>query len=389
VKILALSRDRRRAEAATEALAGHPGVSSTLAVAGSLADQPGLPVPGEVDVLVLDCTQDAEAELDGLARLQPLYPAMQTILLGNPTSAALLLRALRLGVREVVDSPPSRETLGAAVRRLEQARGDGPRTAAQTLAFVSCKGGAGSTFIAANLGYALASQCARKVLLIDLNLQFGDASLFVSDRHPRVTIADVAHEIARVDAAYLAASAIEVAPGFSVLAAPNDPTQATDVRPAHIESILRIARSHWDVVIVDAGRSLDAVSVRALDLADHVYPVLQLTLPFVRDGKRLVDMMRSLEYPPQKIRPIVNRHERAGSLTLDDLQRTIGAKVFATIPNHYASAADSVNQGVPIVKLHKSSPVSRALVQLARALAEPAQPPAESVGWLGRMLART
>lgn len=388
MRILAVTSDRRHADAARDALAGYAGVTTLTASVGSLAAQPGLPVQGEFDLLLLDCTRDGEAELDALARLQPLHPGMQTILIGNASSAALLLRALRLGVREVVEAPPAREALIAATRRIEQVRGTGARVSAKTLAFVSCKGGAGSTFLAANLGYALAAYLDKRVLLIDLNLQFGDAALFVTDRQPRVTIADVAREIARVDAAYLESSVVEVSPGFGILAAPNDPTQATEVRPAHIDAILRIARSHWDIVLIDVGRSLDAVSVRALDLADQIMLVLQLTLPFVRDGKRLLHMMRSLEYPAQKIRPLVNRFERSGTLSIEDLQRTLGTKVFATIPNHYVSVAESVNQGVPILKLAKSSPVSKALLQLARNLDEPVQSPSE-VGWFGRMLART
>src|SRR5690606_34396146 len=100
------------------------------------------------------------------------------------------------------------------VRRIEQARHGTPTTHARILAFVSCKGGSGSTFLATNLAYALAALENKRVLLIDLNLQFGDASLFVSDRRPTVTIGDLAREINRVDQGFLQGSLIDVLPNF-------------------------------------------------------------------------------------------------------------------------------------------------------------------------------
>lgn len=370
-----------------EALSAQDGITLFKGAQGSLAAQPALPVQGEFDVLVLDCGTDSDAEIDALSRLLPIYPGLQTILVAEHASAGLLLRALRLGVREVIEPPVGRADLLAAIRRVEQARHGTQHAQAKILAFVSCKGGSGSTFLATNLAYALASLEKKRVLLIDLNLQFGDASLFVSDRRPAVTIADLAREINRVDPAFLRTSLIDVLPNFGVLAAPNDPAQSAEIRPAHVDSILRIARADWDYVVIDAGRSLDAVSVRALDLADYVLPVLQLTLPFVRDGKRLIDLLRSLDYPPQKVRPVVNRLEKSSELTIADLERTLGMKVYATVPNHYASVAASVNQGVPILELAPKSPVSKALAQLAHELAVPAARSGEG-GWLARMFAR-
>ena len=71
----------------------------------------------------------------------------------------------------------------------------------------------------------------------------------------------------------------------------------------------------FDYVVIDAGRSLSAVTLEALDLADHVYAVLQLTLPFIRDGKRLRDVFRSLDYPPTRSSWIVNRFQKDSQFT--------------------------------------------------------------------------
>ena len=79
-----------------------------------------------------------------------------------------------------------------------------------------------------------------------------------------------------------------------VLAAADDPAQAKEAKPEHMDAILRVARQHYDYIVLDVGRQIDAVSLRALDSTDIIYPVLQLALPDIRDARRLLDIFRSL-----------------------------------------------------------------------------------------------
>jgi pilus assembly protein CpaE len=111
------------------------------------------------------------------------------------------------------------------------------------------------------------------------------------------------------------------------------------------------------------------VTLQALDQADRVYAVLQLTLPFIRDGKRLREVFRSLDYPARKIYWIVNRYEKDSQLTLEDLARTLGIEQLITLPNQYDVAAASVNQGVPVERIAPTSAITRALRELAQRIA--------------------
>ena len=107
---------------------------------------------------------------------------------------------------------------------------------------------------------------------------------------------------------------------------------------------------------------------------------------FSEDGKRLLGVFRSLDYRKDKVQLIVNRHEKNGDIKLRDVETAFSATDIRTIPNHYDAAAASVNQGVPVLKLAKSSPISRALQEFADALC-PEEAPA-STGWLSRVLKR-
>lgn len=386
MKILAISADRRVLQDIKKLTDGQDQVSEVITYEGTLEGMTALPVKQEIDILMLDCRQGGSAELAALERMAGIYPSLSTMLIVDMESPELLLRALRQGVREVLKTPLNREEIHSALRRVQNKAHAGGQGKGRVVSFVSCKGGSGASFLVTNLGYVLAAQTEKRVLLIDLNLQFGDALLYVSDRRPSVTLTDIAREIQRMDLSLLKSAAVDILPNYGVLAAPDDPTHAMDIRPSHVESLIRFARANYDYVLLDVGRSLDTCSIQALDLSDHIYPVLQLTLPFLRDAKRLFDVFRSLDYAAEKIRPVLNRVDRSGELSHGDAEGILAYKIFASVPNHYRSVTASVNQGIPIMKLDNSSPVARSLQELATRIVD--QPARNGLGILARLLGR-
>ena len=363
-------------------------LTSVASWQGDLANETTLPDKGDIDLLIADCRIEPTETLNCIASLMPLYPGVITAICLRGESPDMLMQAMRSGVQEVVNYPLDTKELRAMIIRIDQKRKIGARKQGKILSFVSCKGGSGATFLASNLAYALAEDGKTKVLLIDLNLQFGDAALFVSDKRPPATLADLSRDSQRLDTALLESSVVSVLPNFGVLASPGDPTQATDIRPAQIEALLRFCRNHVDFIVLDLGRSIDGLAVKALDLSDQIYPVVQLTLPFVRDAKRLLDLFRSLEYSKEKIRFLINRLEMITSLTPTDLEQALSSKIYRSIPNHYRSVSESVNQGVPILKLHRNSPVSKALIEFAKQIQGDEGTPVAG-RWIDRLLKRT
>ncbi len=338
------------------------------------------------DVIIVDSMCRDLEELSVLDYVNTQHPGTAVVLLCANQTPDFLISAMRAGVREVVPSPVAKDALLNALSRIEQKLGakKQPRQPGQVLAFIPCKGGSGATFLATNLGYQLAAE-NKKVLLIDFNLQFGDAVLFVHDHKPLTTLADVAQNIHRLDASFLAASLVNVSPNYGVLPAPEDPGQATEIKPEHVDVLLKLAAAHYDFIILDMGRAVDAVTLRALDHAHQIYPVIQMTLPFVRDANRLFAMFRSLGYPREKVRLVVNRHEKKNELTLEDLKRTLGVEPYRVIPNSYEAVASAVNHGKPIASFARNNVVAKALQEFAQGLA---QRPAEKGGLLNRLLRR-
>jgi pilus assembly protein CpaE len=222
-------------------------------------------------------------------------------------------------------------------------------------------------------------------LLIDLNLQFGDAVLFVHDHKPLHSLADIAHNIARLDASFLAGTLVNISPNYMILPAPEDPAHAMEIKPEHLEVLLNLAVKQYDFVILDLGRSLDAMVITALDRADLIFPVVQMTLPFLRDASRLLAAFRSLNYAKESIRLIVNRYDKKDDIGLDDLKRTLGVTAFKAVPNSYEAVAAAVNQGRPLASFARNNAVTKALQDIAQQLV---RPPAEGIAFLRKLVRR-
>lgn len=335
------------------------------------------------ELLIIDASAIDAGEAEHIERLTRHYPAASCMLLTRGEQQDVLIRAMRAGVREVLELPLVHRAFHEAMDRIDLAAGVANMRDGKVLAFIACKGGSGATFLATNFAYALASLAARKVLLIDLHGQFGDATLYVSDQKPAMTLADVCSQIQRIDGAFLESCTVQVAPHFGVLAAAEGDSSP---KPEQIETVLRIARQHYDFIVLDVGRQIDALSLRALDEADVIYPVLQLGLPDIRDGRRLLDIFRSLGYPVEQVRLIVNRYEKGGKLRLQDVQSALGAQVVHTVPNDYVAVTDSVNQGVPVLQVARGSAVARSLAELVELVT--ARRVTESKGLFDRLFGR-
>lgn len=336
------------------------------------------------DLLLVEVTAHGQGELDEIEYLTAHWPATVVIVVCASPTPEFLISAMRAGVREVLPAPAAQDLLVAAVERVAaKSAAAGAKAPCRTLAFIASNGGSGATFLATNFGYRLAE--SRRVLLVDLNLQLGDALTFLHDRKAPVTLADVARDIKRLDAQFLAASAVHIAPNYSILAAPDDPDQAAEVRPEHIEAILRLGATEYDFVLLDMPRTVDPVAIAALDRATRIFLVLQTSLPHLRNAGKLLALFRSLEYPADKLELIVNRHDKGAPIGLDTVRRVLGDYRIHTVANNYREVSTAISEGIPLPQGARGKGVARSLGKFAEAI-NPA--PEVSRGIFGRLFGR-
>lgn len=337
------------------------------------------------DIMIVEGMCCDISELSQVEYVTTRFPSIAVVLVCSTSTPDFLINSMRAGVREVLPSPPPPAALHAAINRLAvKMQGHPTATHGKVLAFIPCKGGSGATFIATNLGSQLGE--SKSVLLIDLNLQFGDALACVYEGKPASTIADVAREIRRLDHSFLASSAVRVTPNFSILAAPEKPSQAIEVKPEHVEAIISLAVRHYDYVLLDMSRHIDTLAVKSLDRADSLFPVLQAGVPALRNARKLLDIFKSLGYDREKIEIVINRFERSSDIGLSEIERSLGAFPMHTVSNSYKPVTAAINHGGPLSSEARNNPVTRNLAEFAREL-EPR--PNEQRNLMSRLFGRS
>lgn len=373
IRVLALGTAPGFLSVVRAALEAEPGVQLSLREEGveALGRAQGLNSP---DVLIVHEATKSPNHFAILAQYSQRHPGVAIVLSSASKDADQMVQALRAGVKEFLFEPFVEGEIAAVVSRLGVRKtAQPPVKQGEVMAFLPCKGGSGSTFLATNLAHVLASRHHKKVLLIDLNLQFGDASFFLLDRPPPTSLAGVCGSFARLDQSFLTSAVAKLPSGLHLLAAPEHAADAELVKPEHIEAIVGLARGQYDFIVLDVSRSLDAVSLKALDLADHVYPVLQLSLPYVRDARRMKEVFHSLgyseslAYSKNKIRWVVNRSGGEGDFPVADMNKVVGP-AFWSVPNDHKHVGEAVNQGVPVIELASHSPSAKSLIKWAEAL---------------------
>ncbi|SOE94200.1 pilus assembly protein CpaE [Burkholderia sp. D7] len=332
------------------------------------------------DVLIIDASSLERAELPAVDMLIHRYPRLTCILLLPEASPDVLIAAMRAGFRDVLNWPLDPRALGDALKRAIAQRVMDQRHETHFVSFISCKGGAGTSFIAANVGHAISTLHDKRVLLVDLNQQFGDAAFLVSDQTPPSTLPQMCAQIGRMDAAFLEASLTHVSPGFHVLAGAGDPLKALDIHEEQLEWILGVAAPRYDVVLFDLGQSINALSIIALDRSAEIHMVLQASMPYVRAARRLQEILVSLAYPLDRLRVLVNRHRRQDERVNSTLEQVLGKRPSHLIPDDPQSAYDAVNRGEPVSKTARNSPLARSL----RTLAQDIVNHSSGVGTLGK-----
>jgi pilus assembly protein CpaE len=320
------------------------------------------------ELIILDLEESQDLGLQLAQYLTDLNPAQLFIATGPVLSSEQLMQAMRAGVTDYLPKPVEPETLRAAASRaaqkLRKPETDKDRQPGKIFAFFSPKGGGGSTTVATNLAILVQGTTRKKTLLVDLDLELGESALVLGIQ-PRFNFVDFVDNFRRMDASLLA-SYIEHHPsGIHLLSAPIHPEQAEAVTADQIRRILGFLRQHYDYVLVDTARSFAPPMLAVFEQADLVFIVTTADVPSLRNIQRGIPLLKKvLAKGEDQIRLILNRYDPRDTISVEDVERSIGLKVFWKVSNDYEAVMGSINAGKPIV-LNGGSPYTRDLKALA------------------------
>ncbi len=200
--------------------------------------------------------------------------------------------------------------------------------------------------------------------MIDLNQQFADAAFLVSDETPPSTLPQICSQIERMDLAFFDASLVHVSDNFHILAGAGDPIKAAEVKEDRLEWILGVAAPRYDFVLFDLGQTINQLSMLALDRSDQIHIVLQATMPHVRAGRRLQEILGSLGYASDQMRLLLNRYTRHAERARAALEQVLGMRPYQVIPGRRRGR---VRRHEPGTADFEDRPQQRRVAQLADA----------------------
>ena len=321
-------------------------------------------------IVVIDLGREPDKVFQAAEDFKRHFPNTHLIMTTADNSSPVILRALRTGAEEFFSQPFSWPEVLQSFERLREKVTQYIATHRQQghlLTVFSAKGGVGTTTVTANLGVALATAQARTVCLVDLVLQFGGLTSFLN-LDASYTILDFTKNLQRIDPLFIDGSLGKHASGVRVLAEPAYAEEAGKITASDIDQTLDALTEAFDYVLVDTPKEFDEASFVALDKADRILFVMEMSIPALRSAHKALESFERLRIDLKKIRLVLNRHEKNKLLSQDSVEKTLALQTFCTIPNDYPVAISSLNQGVPILETSPHSKLAKGYRSLASAV---------------------
>lgn len=365
----------------------------------------------EEDLVVCGTAKDGEYAVQEALRLQPDVALVDAGLPGMdgiqttemlaqhlPHTGVIMMsmegeneayrHAMLAGAREFLQKPFKGDDLVAAIRRVhvfEQKKAapataapEAPRTMPATtvptdtsgrlITVFSGKGGVGKSILAANLAIILARSSGRRVALVDLSLQFGDVGALLNLANDR-TIVDLAANDAVADREVIQQVLIEGPEGIRVLLAPVRPELADYVTNSHLRALVEELRRTFDYVVIDAATYLNEITLDAVEMADQVLLVTDLSVTSVKNARLALSVLEVLKIDPERVILVANHRDTGSKLERAYAEQFLKTPIAVEVPHDSDIVSGAVGSGVPFAVSSPQSEVSQRILDIAALIA--------------------
>lgn len=320
------------------------------------------------NLLVLEssaATQTMVAQIDQLASY--CDEGVQVMVIGATNDISLYRQLMARGVSEYLVPPVTPVQVVRSISNLF-ADPDAPFVG-KSIAVLGAKGGVGSSTIAHNLSWALSENTRVNTALIDLDLSFGTTALdFNHEGTQSVTDALLAPE--RVDDAVISRLLAKATDNLSLFTAPATVSQVMDIDPEAYSVVIDGVRRLMPYVVLDLPHVWSTWLYNTLVASDEVILVCQPDLASLRNGKNMIDQLKSVranDAPPRLIINMMGVPKRP-EIPVKDFAAAIGVEPEIVLPFDPHLFGTASNNGQMISETDPAAKTSMAIDHLASVL---------------------
>lgn len=327
------------------------------------------------DIVLMDINMPV---LDGISATEEIgfcSKGTSVIMMSVQAENEYLKKAMLAGARDYIIKPFSNDELVDTIKRVYQmdrekkdnllAKADEKES--RIISFFGTKGGVGKTTLAVNTAIAIRQRTKAPVVIVDLDLQFGDVAASMNIV-PRRSISDLVQEQTDIDEELLEGYLLTHKPtGVRVLCAPLKPEHSEIVGQAHVEQILKSLKDHFQYVIIDTASYFSEPVLTALEMSNTIFMVTALDLLAVKNTKLALHIMETLNMRG-RTEIVLNRADESMGMRSEDLEKALGQKVRCALYSNGRTAVSSINKGVPFILTHPNSNLGEGIYQLVNGL---------------------
>lgn len=326
----------------------------------------------EPEVVVMDVNMP---EMDGIEAAEFItenYPDIYVVMISVDDNIQNFKRAMLAGAKEYLIKPLTPDELNDTVKKVaeigrknmakNQAEMPGnkiPLKENRIISVFGTKGGVGKSTICTNTAVAAsAKSSAGKVAIVDLDVQFGDISVMMNI-NPRKTISELMQEGENLNRELFESFLFERY-GVNIMPSTNKPELAELVTSHGVHKILEICKDMHEYTFVDTPSFIDDITLTALEMSQIILLMITLDLPTIKNVKKGIDILRSLNLLP-RTKLILNRSTGMAGIEPRDVEKVLDMKIMAEVPSDGKLVLSSINQGIPFIKINPKAPISKGI----------------------------
>lgn len=258
------------------------------------------------------------------------------------------------------------------IPRLLKGESTAPKKHGILIAFLSAKGGTGTSSLCANIAMCLGSEkIETRVAVMDLVLPIGSIASIVG-YHDRLNLVTAAmQDPAQTTAAFFKDNLPRVPNWyFHLLAGSPDPESANQLAVNRLDGILNSIMESHDYILVDMGRALSRISLPIIQRADVVVLIVGTDLSTAILTQTVWEYLKNQGIDPRRLYPLQNRAVGLEGLSKTELEQMTGLQIRFTMPYMSGNFTIANNRHEPVIAKFPNDSSALTLKQAAIQIAE-------------------